>query len=324
MVPDVRFPLRQCDAPLRGILIELLPSSMRGKIELLCIFRYHPFCVENRRKVLHCLLHPFYPFVGDVVNGVPLIKERDDFLLKQFIHRVCVRFVNRLRFFGDGARFIKRRVNCPAAAQLFCFGPPPISDAEIQHAVRGCFHAAGSACFIRWQRIIEPDIYAINEVASDTNVVVFNEDDFMLESWFGGDAADSLDEQFSLVVVRVRLSCENELDRHLRIIENLVKPVDILEQECGPLVSCESAREPDSQCRRIEDFLSPNGRSSCGFLLSLSRESDEAFPTAFVYPPQLRVWNLRDLRPDSLVGELDYPTGAEVSVEETLHVTGNP
>ena len=71
----------------------------------------------------------------------------------------------------------------------------------------------------------------------------------MLEPRFGGDAADALDEQLPLVVVRMRLSCEDELHGAFRMIEDFIQPVNILEQQCGAFVSRESAGEPDSQRR---------------------------------------------------------------------------
>ena len=71
----------------------------------------------------------------------------------------------------------------------------------------------------------------------------------MLEPRFGGDAADTLDEQFAFVVVRMRLPCEDELHGPLRIVEDFIQPVDILEQQRGALVGGEPASKADSQRR---------------------------------------------------------------------------
>ena len=69
----------------------------------------------------------------------------------------------------------------------------------------------------------------------------------MLEPRFGGDAADTLDEQFAFVVVRMRLPCEDELHGPFRIVEDFIQSINILEQQGGAFVGCESAGKPDSQ-----------------------------------------------------------------------------
>ena len=79
--------------------------------------------------------------------------------------------------------------------------------------LHGDLHAAGARGFERPARVVQPHVHALNEVAGDVHVVVFDEDHAAAELRLARLLHHALDEFLAAVVLRVGLAGEDELHR---------------------------------------------------------------------------------------------------------------
>ena len=63
---------------------------------------------------------------------------------------------------------------------------------------------------------------------------------------------DLLGEVLSAVIAWVGLSSEDELHRPIVVVDDRLETFQVVEQERGTLVGCESSSEPDSENVRVE------------------------------------------------------------------------
>src|SRR5690606_11401065 len=104
-----------------------------------------------------------------------------------------------------------------AVAPVPPLAPPPVKDAEVEAAVHGRLHSAGSAGLEGAPRIVEPHVAAAGHLSAHVNVVVLDEHQPAVQLGVLAQMNDLLDVTLAGVVPRMRLARENELHRTLRI-----------------------------------------------------------------------------------------------------------
>jgi len=179
-------------------------------------------------------------------------------------------------------------------------------------------------------RGVQPDVDPLDEVARDAHVVVLQEDETPAHSLLAAEVDELLDELLPLVVARVRLPGEDELDRAFLVQEQPLQPLGVAQQECRALVGGEAPREPDRErlgAQRLErgfDLLGVGPPAAELIGQARARERDQAFPPALVDPPELDVGDPLDVLPDGLVPRLAQPVRPEIAGEERGHLLGDP
>ena len=104
-------------------------------------------------------------------------------------------------------------------------------------------------------------------MASQTHVVVFEEDNLAFEFRTARDFDDMLNQALTTTIGGMSLTCKYELDRELRIIDNLSQTVEVGKQEVSTLVSSEAAAETDNQRVRIHLFEDSNHAGGVALVL---------------------------------------------------------
>ncbi len=107
-------------------------------------------------------------------------------------------------------------------------------------------------------RVVHPHIDTLNESLGQGNVIARNEHDLADESRLLGNLHDLTDEILACLVCRVSLSCEEELYRHLRVVHDGIKPVEIGEEQCSTLVGGETSCKTDGKNVVTECLLDGN------------------------------------------------------------------
>ena len=208
--------------------------------------------------------------------------------------------------------------------------PPAVEDAQVDGAVGERLHAAGAAGFVRPQRRVEPDVHALNQVARDAYVVIFQEHHAPAELRFAHERDDLLDERLAGVVERMRFARKNDLHRPFGIVQNSGQPRFVPEEQRGALIGRETAREAYGEGIRIEGIFDGfQFRLGCASSLQLrvqpfAREGDKPLPPPLVRVPQFFGGDGFDAMPHALFGRLFSPARAKVALVELLHFLGNP
>ena len=102
------------------------------------------------------------------------------------------------------------------------------------------------------------------------------------------------DQFLAALILWMGLSGKQKLNRTILIIQDRAEPFNVSEDERATLVGGEPARETDSQCLGVKNFLGGQDvrtRGSDAFPLNLktsARECDQPLSTALVRSPQLR------------------------------------
>src|SRR6187402_1921411 len=105
----------------------------------------------------------------------------------------------------------------PAQAGPVRLVPPAVERADVNRAVRGGLHAAGAARFERSARRVEPDIDTLHHPARHTDVVLLKHDDPPAQLLTLGDLEQLAEQLLPAVVMRMRLTAEDELNRPLGV-----------------------------------------------------------------------------------------------------------
>ena len=143
----------------------------------------------------------------------------------------------------------------PAVVAVVALVPPAVEDADVGDAVLGRLHARRPRRLERPARVVQPDVDALHEEARDAHVVVLEDEDPAAQLRRARALEDLLDDPLAGAVGRVGLAGEDDLDRAIGIGQHRGQPVDVAEQEPGPLVGREPAREADRQDVGIEGAL---------------------------------------------------------------------
>ena len=133
--------------------------------------------------------------------------------------------------------------------------PPAIKNAEVEAAVATGLHATGAGSFERAARIVQPDITAGNHLPADVHVVVLYEHEVAFELAVFAQVNDVLDEALALVVARMGLARENELNGPLFVVDELHDISKLLKDQRRALVRGEAAGKTDGQRIGIEQVI---------------------------------------------------------------------
>ncbi len=191
--------------------------------------------------------HHVQPFVVVLVVG------GDDLLLELLVEVdgverlvVVVGEVPPVRFGPDGPA---RHVLDPA------LDPPSVEHGEVHDPVQGAFHAAGPAGLAGAHRGVEPKVDALGYQGCDLHVVVVDEDDGDGLLQVPGRLADLLEQGLAAVVAGMGFPREDEL--HLTVPRHLQEPLEVGEEQVGPLVGRGAPREPQGEHLGVQ---LPSGR----------------------------------------------------------------
>ena len=123
---------------------------------------------------------------------------------------------------------------------------------ELDNTVHQSLFTGCTGCFQRTSRSIQPNINTGNQTTRQLHIVVFEEDDLTQEFRTTGDFDNTFDQPLSCSIVRVSLTCKQELYRIVRIVHNLRKTFQISKQQVRTFVSSKTTTETDQQCIRID------------------------------------------------------------------------
>src|SRR5262249_48934321 len=96
---------------------------------------------------------------------------------------------------------------------VVALAPPAVEDAQVQTTVTARLHAAGAGCLERAPRVVQPDIAAGKHLSCDVHVIVLDEHEVTLQVAVPGQVNDVLDESLPIIVPRMSLPGEDELNR---------------------------------------------------------------------------------------------------------------
>src|SRR5208337_2292554 len=142
-----------------------------------------------------------------------------------------------------------------AVQAVVSFRPPAIQDREVQASVQNHFLAAGPGGFERTARIIQPDIYTLHEMATNVDVVIFDEDEFVGKFRIAHQLGNLLQNALARFVERVCLAGKHELHRAFRVIDHAGDFFDVGQNQIGALVGGKAAGKTDGQRIGTEDAL---------------------------------------------------------------------
>ena len=104
--------------------------------------------------------------------------------------------------------------------------------------------------FLRPPGIVQPHVHALHQVPADVDVVILDEHQPAEKRRVAREIGDLLQHPLAGHVLRMRLPCEDNLDRHLRLVHQRDQRLEILQQQVGALVGREAPGEADGE--RVE------------------------------------------------------------------------
>jgi len=209
------------------------------QVILLGVFLHHSPGAESRHEGDHRAADFLDPFARNP-QVVP-IKEAGNNIPGQ--HFVEVRTVAAVLLFnGLGMRIV---TDGEAVGAIVALAPPAVENAEVEATVRATFHSAGAGGFERTTRIVEPHVTTGNHLPRDVHVIVLDEYQVALQVAVFAKMNDVLDVAFAIVVTRMRLAGEYELNGTGFVTRQAHDIFDLLENQWGTLVSGEAAGEAD-------------------------------------------------------------------------------
>jgi hypothetical protein len=135
----------------------------------------------------------------------------------------------------------------PPVRPVVRLGPPAVEDAELERPVERRLHPARPAGLHRPPGQVHPDVAAGDEVTTDLEVVVLDEDDSSRDvTGRPAKAEDPLEHVLALRVVRVCLSGDQELDGP-GPLEDPPHTAQVVREQREPLVGREPAGEAERQ-----------------------------------------------------------------------------
>ncbi len=216
---------------------------------MLGILLDHAIGRKDRAEALQGCFHKGYPAAGDVVRPALIVK-RHDFLFEQIVEGPALNLVLVLDIFVDFAF-----PDGPAVVALVSFAPPPVENTHVEAAVESHLHAAGAAGLHGAERGVEPDIDPLHQMPGNLHVVIFNKNNSVAEALLVRGLHQLADQLLPLLVLGVGLAGEQDLYRHLRVIENPGKPVKVAQQQSAAFVGGKTPGETDGQHLGVEHLL---------------------------------------------------------------------
>ena len=145
----------------------------------------------------------------------------------------------------------------PAVVFLRHFVPPAVGNGEGETAVHHSLHTRGAGGFLRADGVVQPNIRAGDEVASQFDVVIGQEQEAVAQTRVVGKAHDLLHEFLAAHVVGVGFTCNNELHGALFVEQDAAQTLRVTQHQGQALVGGHATCETNGQGVRIEYALGP-------------------------------------------------------------------
>ena len=175
-------------------------------------------------------------------------------------HRLLDQVVEGGRFQFVAATLVEQTIggrNLPAVLTVVPLVPPAVPDGQVEPAVEGTLHSGRAARLQRSQRIIQPDVAAVVQLARHRHVVVGQERDAVPHFWPVGELDHLLDQGLPTVVGGMRLTRHDQLNRALVVEQQLLQALGVAQHQRQPLVRRHPPGEPDGQHIGIESSCDP-------------------------------------------------------------------
>ncbi len=140
----------------------------------------------------------------------------------------------------------------PAVASIKPLRPPAVQRREVQRAVDRRLHPAGTACLHRDFWVVEPEIHAPHQRFGDPLAIILHKGDPPAKARILRGFEDMLEDLLARIVRGVRLACEDDLHRSGVVVDDLLQPVEIMQDQIGAFVGGHAPGEADRQDIGIE------------------------------------------------------------------------
>ena len=208
--------------------------------------------------------------------------------------------------------------------------PPAVQDRGIEHPVDSCFHTGGTAGLHAAAGSVQPDIHALDEVAGDLHVVVFQEKEAPFYPGAFGEFDDLPDEILAGVICRVGLACVDKLHRPRGVIDQCLKAGGVPQEQGGPLVAGGAPGKPDGQNFRIQHAAGIGQLRAGGIALGelffqrLPGRADQPAASQLVRPPNLLVRDVIDPRQHFGIANALFPIRPDILLQQGQNLRSQP
>ena len=256
--------------------------------------------------------------------GVARVEQRADLALERAIEVLGVASV-----LDALVPMALAQADAEAVQTVVGLGPPAVEDRQVESAVEHHLLTAGAGRLERTAWRVEPHVDALDQVAAEVDVVVFDEHHALRVRRLATELRDCPQQLLPGVVLRVRLACEDELDGGIAGHER-AQALDLGEEERRPLVGGEPARESDGEHVGIEER--PRLRDALGGLAATlaslrdapAHEGEQPLLQHLVQVPELAVVDAIDGPPHGGLGAVVGPVDAHVAAVELPHLGREP
>ena len=214
------------------------------------VVHHHAVAAKPPSEGADAVHHHLDPLARQTIS-IAIVEGWNHSLLKRIVEVFSIAFVGQsivgvARSFADGK----------SVGSVVGFRPPTIEDAAIESTVENGFLTAGARRF-KWPTwIVEPYVNALDHVAADVDVVVFEERNTSGETRVVSQVRDFLNESFAWLVFWVGLARVDDLNWSIGAVQNLANAIQVVEHEIRTFVRCKAATESDGQNVWAEDIAS--------------------------------------------------------------------
>ena len=182
-----------------------------------------------------------------------IIKERNNFVLEQTIDCCSIKLI--LITLVLICTFLGKSPTCALAIAL---KPPTIKYREVYNTIHLSLLTRCTRCLKRTSWSIHPDINTRYKTTSKHEVVVLKEDNLAKELRTLAYLIDLLDQALACTISRVCLTCKEELNRTLWVVNDLRKTLKVCEEKVSTLVSSKTTTEANEQSIRSDALKERN------------------------------------------------------------------
>ena len=210
-------------------------------VEFLEVIVHHTLGREARSDLRYGVLDILYPLRAITLTVTSVI-QRNNLRLQHLIdgssiQLVLVRLVLIRTMFGQG----------PTCTFYVTFVPPTVLHREVQHTVHLRFLAGCTGSLKRTGRRIQPDIHTTHQTFSQTHIVVLQEDNLTEELRHTTNLNNTLNQALSSAICRVSLTREQELNRIIRVVNQLIQALQVRKQQVSTFIRRKTTAETDNQ-----------------------------------------------------------------------------
>ena len=209
----------------------------------------------------------------------------------------------------------------PAVLAVEPLCPPAVTDAQVRHAVEGCFHAAGAARLERLARIVQPHVAAMHQVVGEVHVVIVDKREAAAEFRIEGVSEHALQMMLGRFIRRVGLAGEHDLHRPVDRGQDPHEAIRVMENQLWPLIGGEPAGVSQRQRIRIQhaaggdDARRPDVFAGPARPHPLADEAEQVSAHGVARGPDLGVGNIAQALPELRLVDVIEPSRPEVLVQ---------